>query len=466
MIMLKNAVHSVREFRAISDQEAIDIARGNQPFNFAQYISILKSTADAYDLRVRKKPSLPPRRVNYTHTEDADDSVSDQDIATELIAYVTEQTRRDTPFRPRMEGETWRSLSPEAKTIWDQLDDDNKGKILASAKRKTAFNGGGPPRDRDRRPRQTRFANIAELCCDDETPLQVNISESGSAAAKTDTATTSDETKSSVRTDNTPRPASESKTQGAHPGNISRMLSKSASKSPTRPTQKLSGYNVMFTAANHDTSAPQVVSSRGVKNFSDSDDELVLEPSIRELKAYCTDTGTLSRQDWRTQLDSEPDLLEDNYGDGQDLFGPFRECDDAIDAYWSDSLPDFDGVTEIPEGEATNSWEINTHVITEYYSQETGEFIEEDDGESYSDSESGSYCDLAALGERVREDKRLAALDVPKGYEYPPDVSYRDEWPEFDLMHQTPNDEGPDPYNSDEDEMLADEDQDFWQGNW
>jgi hypothetical protein len=144
--------------RQVQIQSDLQKTMSGTVLTFAQYTTILPNTATGYDKSTNKPASNGKSRRSVFNSETLfghDDVICDDDMAefdwdhvdtspTELQAFA--MNRRERPqFKSGscMPIGRWKVLSEEAKKIWDQMEDDDKAKILAlSETHKTAAPSG------------------------------------------------------------------------------------------------------------------------------------------------------------------------------------------------------------------------------------------------------------------------------------------------------------------------------------
>jgi hypothetical protein len=156
--LLQTAVQGLDVLRQVQTQCDLQKTVHGTVITFAQCCALLINTATGYDNRNNKSTSHGKSRRSVFNSEtffgDHDDITYDDDTTefdfdvdatpAELLAFAMD--RRERPqFKSgsRMPITRWKALSDAAKKIWDQMEDDDKAKILAlSEKRKPAAQSG------------------------------------------------------------------------------------------------------------------------------------------------------------------------------------------------------------------------------------------------------------------------------------------------------------------------------------
>jgi hypothetical protein len=124
--LLEAAVSQVPMLLDVSNREQENIVRGVPPFNYVEYLQLVKSAASLYD---QKKVGY--RSVNMTTTE----PTTDLEITNEITEFCVNQMKRRMPGSS-MDKETWNALSEGGKKTWDALPDTDKLKVLQYAKKR------------------------------------------------------------------------------------------------------------------------------------------------------------------------------------------------------------------------------------------------------------------------------------------------------------------------------------------
>ena len=159
-IMLQNAVHPVTDLRNVKNQaDQLKTHTGIAP-TYEQYCNLLLSAASNYDASYTAKeaPSLRSRsRAVYMHDlkdsefydaevmDTSSEPTYDIDVSIGTLQAYAHQQRTQPKQSPatfglspsRMTRDKWMKLTPEARQIWDQLDDHSKAVILAPAGKHT-----------------------------------------------------------------------------------------------------------------------------------------------------------------------------------------------------------------------------------------------------------------------------------------------------------------------------------------
>jgi len=129
---MENSISEVKAFREINDREQERIIMGQGPFDYNQYMIAIKSTASRLDETYMSKNR---RDVNLHLLEDD----YDRDDASTTMEYLINEAKRSyrspDQLAAQMNKETWTSLSEEAKKTWDELNKEDKIKILSYAQK-------------------------------------------------------------------------------------------------------------------------------------------------------------------------------------------------------------------------------------------------------------------------------------------------------------------------------------------
>jgi len=201
LIVLKQAVYSVPEFRAISgNADTLHAAgydgKGNANLGFDAYYRLLSAQSLRYDYARSTKKSAStgglfgtvegfameqgfPQYEAYPTSSDATiEQDFDMDTPMEtVLAYQAQQRREASPgFRPpsavRLPEEQWRQLNPTARSAWLSMDDASK-RIIMGSKPSPAPNSRFPP--------SNRTANLHEISAYDFIQMQNSLSFPASA---------------------------------------------------------------------------------------------------------------------------------------------------------------------------------------------------------------------------------------------------------------------------------------------
>jgi hypothetical protein len=129
---MENSISEVKAFREINDREQERIIMGQGPFNYDQYMIAIKSTASRLDETYMSKNR---RDINLHLLEDDPDREEGS-----MMEYLINETKRSyrspDQLAAQMNKETWTSLSDGAKKTWDELDKEDKAKILGYAQKR------------------------------------------------------------------------------------------------------------------------------------------------------------------------------------------------------------------------------------------------------------------------------------------------------------------------------------------
>ena len=132
-LYMENALSDVRAFREIKDREQERIIMGQGPFSYDQYKVAVKSTASRLDETYMSKN----RRDINVHLLENDDDENNDNISMEyLIHEAKRHFRSPDQLAAQMNKDTWNSLSSDAQKTWDELDKEDKAKILNYAQKR------------------------------------------------------------------------------------------------------------------------------------------------------------------------------------------------------------------------------------------------------------------------------------------------------------------------------------------
>jgi len=146
--MLQNAINEIKTFADIKTSEEFDIAKGNKPFPYKEYSTLIQRVATNFDEKlIQTQRSRYPRSVNdhhlvtpdydyddYNNNDDPNDVYYDsqvQDIEEHFGSFsVNETFQRRGPRRPSLHRDTWQRLSQSDKDTWDRVSDEGKRSII------------------------------------------------------------------------------------------------------------------------------------------------------------------------------------------------------------------------------------------------------------------------------------------------------------------------------------------------
>jgi len=144
--MLQNTVHPLQELRQVKNQADQLQAYHGRPMPYETYCRLLLSAGSNYDAQYAPKGrpiqsnTRAIKREVYAHdTQETDGDSLDPGMdnldssAASLQANVHDQVKTATR-PPRLTGQQWKSLHPDARVMWDQLPDKAKGIILGMRK--------------------------------------------------------------------------------------------------------------------------------------------------------------------------------------------------------------------------------------------------------------------------------------------------------------------------------------------
>ena len=226
-VHLRTAVSTCRPLNDVQVRESEMMVMTGQEYTYQQYLQVLRHQATLTDTK-----NTPQRSVNVTEwqesqtPEEADEEESYQ-VNQSLSEYIVNAAASERNLS-RMARSTWRSLTPEAQKIWDQLDDDNKAKILKSSS--------GKPTKRSQNNNRKVQANIAE-----QEPSEVD--EAGDTADETCGAQDTD-TIEVNKTDAVSKAKEE-----AHPGDARKMLSSKGNTNREVNSVQFQSFNVNYDRA-------------------------------------------------------------------------------------------------------------------------------------------------------------------------------------------------------------------------
>jgi hypothetical protein len=123
---LQQALRNNKPLQEISDREQERMVMGGRPFTYPQYFSLVKSKAIRMD--VAKKP----KKVREAQKHDIISYIDEDDEPDDWEVNVAKST--DNVPGSRMPLTTWKSLSEETQSVWDQIDPAEKAKILSASR--------------------------------------------------------------------------------------------------------------------------------------------------------------------------------------------------------------------------------------------------------------------------------------------------------------------------------------------
>ena len=152
--MLQNAVSDFSIFRNVKLTEQFEVAKGNGPIPYLQYIGLLQSVASSYDRNVSPTTARPKRLTNIHdfYREDLvpiQDDVFDEDDFNYYGSYQINAAGSQTPhqkFRPTLNKDTWSKLSRSDQLVWDQMSNFGKWAIINGLRRSAGTKSDVTPR--------------------------------------------------------------------------------------------------------------------------------------------------------------------------------------------------------------------------------------------------------------------------------------------------------------------------------
>ena len=123
---MQQALRESKGFQDISDREHERMVTGDDPYTYPQYLTLLKSKAARLDAAKKNK------KIREIKTHDIGRH-PDEGRGTNDLEINVAKTGDNVPGS-RMPLTTWKSLSDETQSIWDQIDPAEKVKILAAAR--------------------------------------------------------------------------------------------------------------------------------------------------------------------------------------------------------------------------------------------------------------------------------------------------------------------------------------------
>ena len=227
-IHLRTAVSTCKPLNEVQIRESEQLVITGRDYTYDQYVQMLKHQATLQDTRNASKRSVNTHNLEWQDpsddalpSDDDDKMQVNQTLSDYIInAAITERNQA------RMGRATWRSLTPEAQQIWDQLDDENKSKILKGAASK--------PDKRASRPTRKVQANVSDMTPssgdddDDDIPTEDVTEDLGRDAIEVNKADTIEKAVSD-----------------AHPADTRKMLGPKTSKREVN-TIKFNAFNMNF----------------------------------------------------------------------------------------------------------------------------------------------------------------------------------------------------------------------------
>ena len=214
MTFLQRAVAGVRTLNEVKARERHAIAEGRPAYTYDVYVTLLKAEAERQDKvraknRAARRQDLGQRRINHLSMQDEDDS-EDGEEARLYEVFKTMMTRGKSmhPSGTRMDDKSFSSLSDKAKKLWREVPPEDKIVMMGASPATRSINSTQIDRSDD---------GDEETSIPDEPSDQtreVNMTKVAFAPEVNQTETSKTEAKSTT-----------------HPGDIRRVLSKSASAS-------------------------------------------------------------------------------------------------------------------------------------------------------------------------------------------------------------------------------------------
>jgi hypothetical protein len=141
--VLQNAVHHVKERRAVKTQADQYKIQNGKELAYEEYVSLLLSAASSYDSQFKPKGNFaerPARRVVYYHGTTESDDAYDIDSTLDVIqanghsSATARPPGTARPFGTNMPFFMWNQLSQDAKDNWDGMTDEAKAIILDTSR--------------------------------------------------------------------------------------------------------------------------------------------------------------------------------------------------------------------------------------------------------------------------------------------------------------------------------------------
>ena len=133
--MLQNAISDFSVFRSVKLTEQVDVAKGNGPIPYLQYIGLLQSVASSYDRNV--SATVRTKRItNYHEVNDDFSPIVSRGEETEILeqeyygSYQINTASAKNRNRPSLRKETWLKLPRADQLVWDQMSDFAKWTII------------------------------------------------------------------------------------------------------------------------------------------------------------------------------------------------------------------------------------------------------------------------------------------------------------------------------------------------
>lgn len=124
---MQNALMGVRAFQEVTDRETDRMVMGGSPFNYDEYMTVVKSVSSKIDVNRKSKNT---RDVNVHELEDDTSEGTVPVLGGYDINEVKRKFRNPSDYAAQMNKETWTSLSKEAQEIWDTISKEDKAKLL------------------------------------------------------------------------------------------------------------------------------------------------------------------------------------------------------------------------------------------------------------------------------------------------------------------------------------------------
>ena len=143
--MLQNAMSGIKEFQDVKTADQMEVAKGNGPIDYTNYVTLLQNVAATYDKA--HTPSKPRRLINANEWEaylNDDQEHEVREFEDEYFgSYLVNENRSNTRHRrPSLRREVWEKLSKADQMVWDQMTGFGKWTIISGQRTSILDNDG------------------------------------------------------------------------------------------------------------------------------------------------------------------------------------------------------------------------------------------------------------------------------------------------------------------------------------
>ena len=132
-VHLRSAVAPCKPLNEVQIRESERIVLGEPEYRYEEYLQLLEHQATLVDARNAEKRAANSHLLEWSDPE-SEGKEEAIDVNQALSEYIIQTAASKQGVR--MSRGTWRSLTPDAQKVWDQLDDDSKALILSNSQAK------------------------------------------------------------------------------------------------------------------------------------------------------------------------------------------------------------------------------------------------------------------------------------------------------------------------------------------